>query len=124
MVFGDVDDPGSEIARCIATGKAEALYPEKKSRPANLYIGLPKKFLAGTIHYAEVEECAENVMVKLSGGGLSRETVTNAFGDFEFEGLPNDSEFEISITKPGYKNQKISVTCDKDLYIGKIELIP
>jgi len=47
---------------------------------------------------------------------------TNAFGDFEFEGLADNSEYSIRIAAGGYKEQTIAVRTRKDIYLGEISL--
>ncbi len=49
LVFGDIEDPKSEISKLIASGKVEALNPEYELGEKVYYIGLPKKFIAGTV---------------------------------------------------------------------------
>lgn len=122
IVFGDVDDPNSAISKALAESNAEILYPEKGLEARNKYVGLPKKFVAGTLRYGDIDECAENVKVKVKGNGLTQETTSNAFGDFEFEGLADNGKYEISFTKRGFEAQKLTVTCDRDVYVGKIVL--
>ena len=47
---------------------------------------------------------------------------TNAFGDFEFEGLADNAEYTIRITAAGYKEQTITARTQKDIYLGEIAL--
>jgi hypothetical protein len=47
---------------------------------------------------------------------------TNAFGDFEFEGLADNTDYTIKITAGGYKEQTIAVRTQKDIYLGEISL--
>lgn len=120
ILYGDVEDPNSAISQAMAAGAAES-YPGE-AVPRNKYIGLPKKFVAGTLRYADVDECAAHVKVTLKGKDAKRETTSNFFGDFEFEGLDGNAQYELSFTKRGYAAQKLRVTCDQDLYVGKIVL--
>jgi len=120
IIYGDVDNPGSAISKAIADGAAEN-YPGE-AVPRNKYIGLPKKFIAGTLRYSDVDECAEKVKVTLKGKDVKREVTSNFFGDFEFEGLDDNPQYELTFSKRGYETQKLRVACDKDLYVGKIVL--
>ncbi|MDH4068658.1 MAG: carboxypeptidase-like regulatory domain-containing protein, partial [Dehalococcoidia bacterium] len=86
------------------------------------YIGLPRKFIAGTIIYGDKDECAEGVTVALSNDGDRWVVKTNAFGDFEFEGLADNTEYTIIISAAGYEEQTITARTQKDTYLGEIAL--
>ena len=45
-------------ARLMASGKTEALHPEYGMKEKVRYISLPKKFVAGTVIYGDIDECA------------------------------------------------------------------
>ena len=122
LSLGDLDDPGSEIARLIASGKTEALHGGYDIKEKVRYMGLPGKFIAGTVIYGDRDECAEGVTVALSRDGERRDVKTNAFGDFEFEGLADNIEYTIRISTGGYKEQTITATTRKDIYLGEINL--
>ena len=102
MVFGDMDDPKSEISKLIASGKAEVIHPEYKLIEKVSYIGLPKRFIAGSVVFGDKDECAGNVSVTLTGQGGKQTGVTNNFSDFDFEGVKEDQKFSIKIEHPNY----------------------
>ncbi len=122
LMFGDLDDPKSEIAKVVASGKAESMHPEYGLNEKVKYIGLPKKFVAGTVIYGDIDECAKDVVVKISGKGSQAETKTNGFGDFEFEGLGDNVEYTVKIEAPGYKAKSVKARTLKDIYLGEIVL--
>jgi Fe-S-cluster-containing dehydrogenase component len=120
LVFGDLDDPKSEIAKLMATGTTEALHPEYGMKEKVRYISLAKKFIAGTVIYGDIDEVAAGVTVTLSGEGANRSVMTNGFGDFEFEGLGDNTDYAVKIEAKGYKPKTIKTRTAKDTYLGEI----
>jgi hypothetical protein len=126
MVFGDMDDPNSEISKLIASGKAEVIHPEYKLKEKVSYIGLPKRFIAGVVVFGDNDECAGKVRVTLTGRKDKRKdkrtVATNNFGDFEFEGLEGEQKFSVKIEHPGYTPRSFEVETKADVYLGEIFL--
>jgi Fe-S-cluster-containing dehydrogenase component len=122
LVFGDLDDPNSDAAKFIASGATEPLHPEYGLKEKVVYIGLPKKFVAGTVIYGDKDECAEGVTVTLSGNGGRKTAKTNFFGDFEFDGLPDDADYKVKIEAKGYKGQELEAKTKVDVYLGEVVL--
>ena len=122
LVFGDLDDPKSAVSKLVASGKVEILHPEYDMREKVSYIGLPKRFIAGTVIFGDKDECAEDVSVTLTNQGEKKAIKTDNYGDFEFEGLPADKEYSVTIEYPGYDPKEFSVKTKVDVYLGEIIL--
>jgi len=123
IIFGDLDDPKSEISRVVASGKTEVLNPEHKAKPRVYYMDLPKTFIAGSVVYGDVDECAEGATVTLTdkSNGKSAKTTTNNFGDFEFDGLAT-GKYSVKIECAGYASKAIDIDLKTDNYLGAIAL--
>ena len=125
LAFGDLDDPQSDVARLASDARIEVMHPEFRTQPLMKYIGLPKRFVAGEVVLKDNQgQCAQGVIVKLSGEGVVQETRTNSFGDFEFEGLEKNQTYQISIIANGYKDRQMTFTTRKDVNLGEIVLEP
>jgi Fe-S-cluster-containing dehydrogenase component len=122
LIFGDLDNPESEISKLLASGTTEVLHPEFGMKEKVRYFGLPKKFIAGTVIYGDVDEAAVGVAVTLSSKGENLSTKTNGFGDFEFEGLADNVEYELTLEASGYKSKNMKVKTTKDISLGEIAL--
>ena len=125
LMFGDLDDPASDIAKAVAELPAEALCPDFGTNPVIKYVGIPKRFIAGEVVLTDQQgECAQGVSVTLEGGEQPATTTTDAFGDFEFEGLATNTAYRVVIQKPGYQDKAIDLTLKKDINLGTIQLDP
>jgi Fe-S-cluster-containing dehydrogenase component len=126
LVFGDVNDPNSEISNIVAAakGKLEVLHPEYGLIPNVKYIGIPKRFVAGeVVFWDKKDECAVGVKVTLSTrGDADKVTKTDNYGDFEFEGLDADRDYTVSVEHSGYRAKKVKVKTNIDTYLGEILL--
>jgi len=99
----------------------ETLNPEYGLKPRVHYIGLPKRFIAGTVYTPSDDEVVIGATCTLTGDGGPYTETTDAFGDFWFEGLAA-KDFSLKIEKDG-KTKTMSVsTVEKDIGLGDIEL--
>jgi NAD-dependent dihydropyrimidine dehydrogenase PreA subunit len=122
LLFGDLNDPKSAISKVWDSERIEILHPEFELRPRVKYMGIPKRFIAGTVMFKDKDQCAENVKVTLSGRGKKQTVRTNNFGDFEFEGLEEGGNFALKIEHSGYTPLSFKVQTKLDVYLGEILL--
>jgi Fe-S-cluster-containing dehydrogenase component len=125
ITFGDLDDPESEVYSLLGKGRAEAFHPEWKTKPNIYYLNLHKvnsNFIAGAVVYGDVNECAQGASILLKGpGGKLLKTSTNAFGNFEFDGL-KPGAYALKIEAIGYATKSMEVDLKTDQYLGDIIL--
>ena len=125
LIFGDLEDPDSQISKIMASQDLEVLHPEYGLEPRVHYIGLPKRFVAGSVIFADQDdEWAENVAVSLKGKTTEKTVMTDNFGDFEFEALQPETEYIIKLEYKGYAPQEFHVRTRADVYLGEIVLSP
>ena len=68
------------------------------------------------------DECAQGVKVVLESTGEKHETVTDIFGDFEFEGLAKNTPYTVTIAHKGYTTRQLKVVTQTDVNLGEIIL--
>ena len=125
LLFGDLDDPESEISRAVKSPGIEELNPEYGLKSNVLYRNLPKRFIAGEVLLADQREaCADGIRVTLKNRAGKQVCKTDFLGDFEFDGLPPNQTYQIVIEHEGYSRQSIEVKTDSNVNLGEIMLNP
>ena len=125
LVFGDLDDPQSDISVALAAAQTEDYHPEFGSQPLVKYVGIPKRFVVGEVVRKDIPgECVEGVLVTIEGDGFKRETRTDIFGDFDFDGLEKDSTFKLRVEYQGYAPKVVEVVTRRDVDLGEVVLEP
>jgi Fe-S-cluster-containing dehydrogenase component len=137
LIFGDLDDPESEISKFAAEheGELEELHPSAaiagtikevfpKSVPASektgavRYMYIPKPFICGEV--TAKGEDVKGAKVTLTLGGDFCTTETDFLGDFEFQGLARDQEYTILIEADGYEPVELSCKTEHSVNLGEI----
>lgn len=125
LVFGDLNDPVSDVARLTAEKPIEALAPKPAEQPPVGYLGLPACFIAGEVVLGDnTEECPEGVTVRLHHGQQTATASTDNYGDFEFNNLKADTQYVLSIEHAGYRSRELRVHTGTDPNVGTIVMEP
>ena len=126
MVFGDLDDPDSEISKLVKEkeDKLEKLHGEFKTAPTVSYIRLPKPFVAGDVYFVDTDECAIDVPVILKDleTGEIRKGKTSYLGCLEFRDVVENREYELLIKAEGYKEYQARFLVKGGKNFGEIGL--
>ena len=121
LIFGDLDDPDSEISKLVASERNTQLEPLEGQDSNVKYLNVPTVYLAGTVYLPkELDEVCIGAKVKLTckDCGETWETETNYFGDWEVEWLPKNKNIDIVIEAAGYKTAAYSAVTDIDHYVA------
>ena len=125
LIFGDLDDPNSEIAKAAAALKTETYHPEYETTPLVKYVGIPKRFVVGEVVRRTFPASApQGVWITLEGDGVKLATHSDSYGDFEFEGLEKNKEYRLRVDLKGYASMIIDVSTQTDVDLGAIVLEP
>lgn len=126
QLFGDLDDPKSEIAIYVKehAPELEQLHPEYGTQPNVYYRNLPKPFICGEVICGDTGECLKGAKVTCvcDSCGKKSETATDFLGDFEFRFLPTNETFTVTAEAPGYKAAVYSAKTHGSVNLGEIVL--
>ncbi|MDR1821522.1 MAG: oxidoreductase [Oscillospiraceae bacterium] len=119
LMFGDLDDPDSDISKYVASHKQTQLEPLAGQETNVKYLNVPTVYLAGTVYLPkELEEVAIGAKVSLKAdSGESWEVTTNYFGDWIVDDLPKNRQVDITVELAGYKPVKYTAKTDADHYV-------
>jgi Fe-S-cluster-containing dehydrogenase component len=105
--------------------QAQVWKPELKDEllPRVYYLNLPKKFIAGTLYDPAQEEVIIGAACTLTAaGGTQLTTETDAYGDFWFEGIEEDT-YDLELTYQGKSKRFTGLdTTQADINLGDIPL--
>lgn len=125
IVFGDLADLDSAIAKLCAAKPIEDLHPEFATKPQVHYLNLPRRFVAGEVILADdADRPAAGVGVMLYGGRECWATQTDNYGDFEFDDLTDEVQYRLRIEHPGYRRHEIPIPIGAGVNLGIVMLEP
>lgn len=116
--FGEED----ELADLIS--KAEILKPELGIKTRVYYIGLPKRFIGGTVYDPEADEVLIHADISIINNSNGKEISlkTDDFGDFWVDDL-NPDTYDVVIKKLGYAEKRLEVDITvNDINLGDIPM--
>jgi Fe-S-cluster-containing dehydrogenase component len=123
LLFGDAGDRKGAVATQLAAPGVEALHPEYGTKPLVGYRGLPKPYLVGEVSFCDqVQLPASGIRISLRRGDQVLTTVTDSFGDFEFDNLETDAEYVLKIEHSGYQPREMRLQTGTDIDLGTIVL--
>lgn len=126
LLFGDLDDPNSEISIYVKehADELEQLHPEYGTGPAHYYRHLPKPFICGEVVAGDNDACLKDAKVTLTcdACGDTMETVTDFLGDFEFRFLTKNQTYTVKVEAKGYKPAELKAKAGTADNLGEIVL--
>lgn len=118
-----------EMQKRMESEKLEVLHPEYGTRPRVYYRNLYRYFgcfIAGSVAYVQdgIVDCAEGANVTLSRGSEEiAKAVSDAFGDFKFDRLEeNSGTYQLEIGFRDYERKRLSVELGKSVNLGDIHM--
>jgi len=115
LMFGEESDLGTQFS------EGETLHAEFGLKTRVSYIGLPKKFIAGTVYDPAALEVVIGAKCTLTGEGDTLTQDTNHWGDFWFDGLKEGS-YSLTIEAGGKTKTLADISTAKDVGLGDIPL--
>ena len=136
-------EQGWSVPRCVEVCPTEALrygdleeFPDLIAgagtfdnrcgqNPGVYYVGLPGTFIAGTAYSSDNGDCLEGATVKLmmEAEAKTESTMTNNYGDFEFEGIDKGSTYRLRIEAEGHYPVTIdNIHVQRDIVLNEIVL--
>ena len=117
LKFGDLSDQESAVAKLLSDN------PELKEQSGAVrYYNRPGRFIAGSVYLDEAQAAiGAQVCLSENGSEIAR-TVTNGFGDFVFNNLPEDKAFKVEIALDGYAPLSLPADTSEDVCFEELTL--
>ena len=120
LIFGDLDDPNSEVAKKIAKGRITQLEGLEGQETNVVHLNIPGIFLSGSVYLPDDEVAIGAKVTLTSNDGEVYSTETNWAGDWTVENLEKNIDFKILIDFDGYEKVNLTATTDKDYFIDEV----
>ena len=87
-------------------------------------MNLPRTFIAGAVSDSGTGDYIKVATVSLEelATGKKTDASTDIFGDFEFDGLPANRIYKLTVAREGYYAKTLIVYLGKDRYLSEIRL--
>jgi len=117
LSFGDLNDPASEVARIVSEN------PELGGQNCAVrYYNRPGRFATGSVYLSEAEVAEGATVILTEGDKVVAQTLTNGFGDFRFDRLPEDKRYRIQISLDGHAPLQLDLDTSSDVCFEDILL--
>jgi Fe-S-cluster-containing dehydrogenase component len=116
----------AEMSALVASEELEVLRPELKDKPRvyykNLYLW-NRAFIAGTVVFADTDECGEGAVATVTvGGKKAGESTADNYGDFWVDKLAPDADCTLTVKAAGYAPFTKEVKLEESVNIGTVTL--
>lgn len=116
----------AEMSAMVAAEGLEVLRPELGAKPRVYYKNLhmwTKVFAAGSVVFADTDECAEGATATVTAGGRQvGQAVASNYGDFYVDKLEPGGEYTVTVNADGYVPFAKSIKLDQSLNLGTVVL--
>jgi len=115
-----------EMEEIVKSDSLEPLHPEYNTRPRVYYKNLfryTRCFIAGSVALEKdgISDCVQGATVTLIKDSDKTQTTTDTFGDFKFDGLPeNSGTYRLEITYEDREVKSLEVEVDKSVSVGTV----
>ena len=116
----------AEMSALVASEGLEVLRPDLKDKPRVYYKNLhlwDKAFVAGTVVFADTDECGEGAVATVTvGGKKAGEATADNYGDFWVDKLEPGVDCTLTVEAAGYAPFTKEVKLEESLNIGTVAL--
>jgi len=116
----------AEMAALVSAEGLEVLRPELGAKPRVYYKNLhlwTKAFIAGTVVFADTDECGEGVIATVTADGQKvGEAAADNYGDFYVDKLEPGGEYSLTVQAAGYTPFTKTTKLEQSLNVGAVVL--